>query len=208
MIEIEVKARVDDPHTTKSVISSFARYIKAFDKEDAYWRPREPSAALFTSSIRIRKETDYVENASGVLQRSTQTWVTYKTKETRDRIEVNTEREFSIMEDGSEKPFEGLLTLFGLHLALCKHKTGWAWRFEDENPPDSGNNPPITIELCEVAGLGWFVELEILTGCGDERTVSVVRRRLLSCLDRTGIEEDKIEARYYTDMLREKNRAV
>ncbi|MDR2793508.1 MAG: CYTH domain-containing protein [Treponema sp.] len=208
MIEIELKARVDDPHKTKSIISSFARYIKAFDKEDVYWRAREHGSALFSSGIRIRRETDYAENGSGVLQRSTHVWVTYKTKETRDCIEVNTEREFSISEDDAEKPFEELLALFGLQITLCKRKTGWAWRFEEDRLPDAKRSPPITIELSEVAGLGWFVEIEILTECSDEHTVAAARRRLLFCLGKTGIGEDKIETRYYTDMLREQNYTV
>jgi adenylate cyclase class 2 len=215
MIEIELKAWVDEPRKTKDVISSFARYIKTFDKEDAYWRPCECGSTRLVSGLRVRKETDYAENGSGVLRRSTHIWVTYKTKETRDRIEINTEREFSISEDDVEKPFEEFLTLSGLQITLCKRKTGWAWRFEEDTLPDAKNNPPdakrsqpVTIELSEVAGLGWFVELEILTECSDENTVAAVRRRLLSCLGKIGIEENKIETRYYTDMLREKNHTV
>ncbi|MDR2446440.1 MAG: CYTH domain-containing protein [Treponema sp.] len=197
MVEIELKARVDDPHKTKAVISSFARYIKTFDKEDVYWLPRERTSALPASGIRIRRETDYIENDSCISQRIARTWVTYKTKEIRDCIEVNNEKEFSISEDDNEKPFEELLTAFGLQLGVCKHKTGWAWLSEEENPP-------IVIELSEVAGLGYFVELEILSECNDKKTVSAMRRRLLACLGKTGVGEDKIESRYYTDMLREK----
>jgi adenylate cyclase class 2 len=197
MVEIELKARIDDPHKAKDVISSFARYIKGFDKEDAYWLPRERDSALPASGIRIRRETDCIESGSGASQRVERIVVTYKTKETRDCIEVNNEREFSISEDDKEKPFEELLAAFGLHIGICKRKTGWAWLFEEEHPP-------VSIELSEVAGLGWFVELEILSECSDDNTVSAARSRLLACLGKTGVGEDQIETRYYTDMLQEK----
>ncbi|MDR0375052.1 MAG: CYTH domain-containing protein [Treponema sp.] len=195
MVEIELKARVGDPQKTKAVISSFARYIKTFDKEDTYWRPY--ASALPAPDIRIRRETDYIENAPGVSQRVERIAVTYKTKEARDCIEVNNEKEFSISEGENEKPFEELLATFGLRAGVCKRKIGWAWLSEEENPP-------IAIELSEVVGLGWFVELEILSERNDEETVTVARSRLLACLGKTGVGEDKIEMRYYTDMLREK----
>ncbi|MDR2782243.1 MAG: CYTH domain-containing protein [Treponema sp.] len=201
MVEIELKARVDDPQKTKAAISSFARYSKAFVKEDAYWRPREQDSALPASGIRIRRETEYTGRAAGDSPRVERIVVTYKTKEVRDCIEVNNEREFSISEDGDEKPFEQLLAAFGLQIAVCKRKTGWAWLFEEARPP-------VTIELSEVAGLGWFVELEILSECNDEKTIAAARRRLLACLDKTGVGQDNIETRYYTDMLREKACAV
>jgi adenylate cyclase class 2 len=201
MVEIELKARVDDPQKTKAVISSFARYIKAFDKEDAYWRPREHDSALPLSGIRIRRETDYIESDSGASQRVERIVATYKTKEMRDCIEVNIEKEFSLSEDDNEKPFEELLAAFGLHIDIRKRKTGWAWLFEEEQPP-------ISIELSEVAGLGWFVELEILSENGDDDTASAARNRLLACLGKTDVKEDMIETRYYTDMLREKARGI
>ncbi|MDR1072481.1 MAG: CYTH domain-containing protein [Treponema sp.] len=196
MVEIELKARVDDPYKTKVVVSSFARYIKAFDKEDAYWRPREHNSALPASGIRIRRETDYIESDSGVSQRVERIMATYKTKEMRDCIEVNNEREFSISENDNERPFEELLATFGLRPGVCKRKTGWAWLFEEDHPP-------VAIELSEVAGLGWFIELEILSESGDEKSVSAARGRLIACLGKTGVGEDKIETRYYTNMLRE-----
>jgi adenylate cyclase class 2 len=185
-IEIELKAWVDDLEKTKSRISSFARYTSRFDKQDTYWYSGNGAVPSF--KIRVRKETD-----DGVLH----IWVTYKTKEMRNLIEVNNESEFSISE---EKPFEELLAIFGLQVGICKHKTGWAWSY---NENDEWEMPPITIELAEIETLGWFVELEILTESNEERIITAARNRLLDCLKKIGIGEDRIETRYYTEMLRE-----
>jgi adenylate cyclase class 2 len=211
-IEIELKAWVDDPQTVKTAASSFACYVRAFDKQDAYWYPAKGggigkdrgSTAIPPFGIRVRKETDTSCD-------ETRTWVTYKTKETHDKIEVNIEREFAISDD---KPFEELLALFGLEIGICKHKTGWAWDYSeaggsaDDADCDLCNKPHITLELAEVEGLGWFAEIEILAESDDAATVADARRRLLSLLCKLGIDEAKIESRYYTEMLREKRRPV
>jgi predicted adenylyl cyclase CyaB len=109
--------------------------------------------------------------------------------EVRDGIEVNQEQEFEVS-DGDA--FEAFLTHIGLEPGIGKNKRGWSWTHEG-----------VTIELSQVARLGWFAELEIIAQDDDEETIHTARSRLLNLLGRIGIGEDKIEGRYYTEMLRE-----
>jgi adenylate cyclase class 2 len=186
--EIELKAWVEEPEVLKSRIASLACFSASFEKEDAYWYPcSEPSSGTVPSSgVRIRKERD--TDPQG---RTTQTtWVTYKTKELRRGIEVNDEREFTVSDDGI---FEELLRRLGLEPGIRKHKQGWAWDYGE-----------IRVELAEVSGLGWFVELEIIGDDHEAETITQARTRLLALLHQIGVEEAKIETRYYTEMLREK----
>jgi adenylate cyclase class 2 len=184
-IEIELKAWVDDPAAVKRTITQFARYNGAFTKDDAYWFParRAPDASLPASGVRLRRET--LDSGDG--QPVQTTLVTYKTKEVREGMEINDEREFAVS-DGAA--FEELLTRLGLSPGKTKQKRGWSWSHEG-----------ITLELTEVTGLGWFAELELLTGTDSPEIAAAARKRLLALLQAAGIAEDRIEARYYTELL-------
>jgi adenylate cyclase class 2 len=187
-VEIELKAWVDFPERIKTAISSFAEYGGEFLKDDAYWFPQLPApagTAIPFSGVRVRQEQD--TPPKGAARRIT--WVTYKAKEVREGIEINQEREFEVSDKAA---FEELLVRLGLERGISKKKTGWTWKYEG-----------ITVELCRIDRLGWFAELEIIAGDDKEATVTDARKRLLELLGRIGIGEDKIETRYYTDMLRE-----
>jgi hypothetical protein len=92
-IEIELKAWVDDPASTRRSIAAFATPKGSYRKDDSYWRyPRSPltwgdaeerqRAAQLGSGVRIRRE-DLSDPAAVV---------NFKRKEVRDGIEVNDER--------------------------------------------------------------------------------------------------------------------
>jgi adenylate cyclase class 2 len=190
-IEIELKAWVDDPGAVREKLDALARYNGEFLKEDRYWKQENPAdgpPSLPLSGVRIRKESG--RDAGGRGRRAIT--VTWKSKETREGLEVNDEREFSVSDAES---FGELLGRLGLKPAASKRKSGFSW--------DYGG---ITAELTEVAGLGWFAELEIIRGSGTPETVSAARRRLLDLLAKLGIGEDRIEPRYYTELLAEKIR--
>jgi adenylate cyclase class 2 len=189
-IEIELKAWVDDPQNAKRRAGSFARYERAFDKRDVYWRSGN-SAALF--DVRVRDDAAASDDGG----KSRAALVTYKAKETRGAVEVNDEREFAV---SAAEPFEELLRALGFREFIRKRKTGWAWTVAD-----AANRPPVLIELCRVEGLGWFAELEIIAERDDPETVAASRERLLDCLARLGVAEERIETRYYTDMLKERD---
>jgi predicted adenylyl cyclase CyaB len=187
-VEIELKAWVDDIEGVKERAASFARYERAYDKRDVYWRLADAGHGVKPFEARVRKERE--GDVSRVL-------VTYKAKETRDRVEVNVEKEFTVSDAA---PFEDMLAAAGFRAVFHKHKTGWAWRYTEDAPPQA---PPVLIELSLVERVGWFAELEILAERDDAETVARARARLLACLARLGIGEDRIEARYYTEMLEE-----
>jgi adenylate cyclase class 2 len=105
----------------------------------------------------------------------------------RDGIEVNDEREFEVSD---AEVFGELLSRLGLSVWIRKRKIGEAW---------TANG--VTIELSEIEGLGFFAELEILADVDDAATIAEARKRLLATLERIGIDQSKIEPRYYTEML-------
>ncbi|MFP3089038.1 class IV adenylate cyclase [Treponema sp. TIM-1] len=185
-IEIELKAWVDDPDGLRARLFSFAGLETSFEKADSYWFITGTGSSVPLSGVRIRRETK--TDPDGRVSHAL--WVTYKVKEIREGIEINDEREFSVSDDTA---FEELLRRLGLEKGIEKNKRGWAWICEG-----------ITTELTEVEGLGWFVELEIITDNDTNEAVTAARFRLLELLHKIGIKKDRIEPRYYTEMLREK----
>jgi adenylate cyclase class 2 len=183
MTEIELKAHAGSPEALKARLEVLAEYAGAFEKEDAYWFSHKSGLPVPPSGIRVRREKDTAPGGES----SAAVHVTYKAKEVRNGIEINDEREFDVSGAGE---FEGLLGLLGLEKGIAKKKTGWAYR-----------HGKINAELCEVEGLGWFIELEILSGKKDGETLDRAREELLRFLGDLGIGEEDLESRYYTEML-------
>ncbi|MDR2494851.1 MAG: hypothetical protein LBD24_06485 [Spirochaetaceae bacterium] len=179
--EIELKAWVSEPDALRERLDGLARGAGSFEKEDSYWY--DPAGRLSASGIRIRKETD--RNPQG--EDARRVLVTYKQKETRDGVEVNDEHEFLV---SCDRPFEELLIRLGFVRGSCKHKRGWSWDYAG-----------ITVELACVEGLGWFVELEILSDSPAQEEVCAAKSRLREALETIGVGQDKIEPRYYTELL-------
>ena len=203
--EIELKVHVGNPKECKERITGFAGKGTAISKDDAYWFT--PAALRYFSGLRVRHET---------IGKSIKTLVTWKNKEKRGGIEVNDEHELEV--SGGED-FEELLALLGLEKQTVKHKQGWSWRYGE-----------ITVELFEVSGytnkletsklevkknpkksfpakpeqtkkIGWFLELEIIAAENSESTVTAARDKLFALLKKTGIGEEYLESRYYTELL-------
>jgi adenylate cyclase class 2 len=191
-IEIEVKAWVDTPESLKQRINAIARFTGVFDKTDAYWYPAT-ALAFPASGVRVRKEL--VGNGEDIRNGVQTTRITYKTKEVRDNIEVNHEREFTVSDSAV---FEELLTALGLSLIKRKRKTGWAWVYDNNALAIEGG---ITVELALLERLGYFIELEILASNDAPDTVATARESLLALLDLLGIARNRIESRYYTELL-------
>lgn len=184
MTEIELKAHVENPEKLKARLEALAEYTGAFEKEDAYWFPKKSGFPVPPSGLRVRREKDTAPGGetSGIV------YVTYKSKETREGIEINDEKEFEV--SGAEE-FEELIGLWGFEKGIAKKKKGWAYR-----------HGRINAELCQVEGLGWFIELEILGDKKDGETLDRAREELLRFLEDLGIGREKLESRYYTEMLR------
>jgi adenylate cyclase class 2 len=217
-LEIELKARLDDCTPVEQRLSKLGTYCRSYKKSDSYWFPSQTGAgggSVPPSGVRVRRESG--AEADGAAYESV--LVTYKHKEISDGIEVNDEREFTVSapsaetsssEDAGASLFEDLLIRLGLYKGICKEKQGRAWTIPPQAPGQSGagqsgaEQRPILAELSLVTGLGWFVELEILAEDGDGQTVEESRKRLLALLEKLEIPADRIEARPYTVMLREK----
>jgi adenylate cyclase class 2 len=184
--EIELKAWVDDPGAVREKLDELALFNGEFLKEDTYWKQENSGnrPEILLPAVRVRGESG--RDAAGKAYRVIT--VTCKSKETLDGIEVNHEREFSVSD---AEAFAELLGQLGLKPAMGKRKSGFSWNYDG-----------ITAELTEVTGLGWFAELEILAGDDEPETVRTARQRLLELLSRLGIGKDRIEPRYYTEMLR------
>jgi adenylate cyclase class 2 len=190
-LEMELKARAEKEDCKKRM-ETVAGAGTAFVKDDTYWFPGVPGAGAFDlphSGLRVRREKKAGNERA---------LVTWKKKEKRNGMEVNDEKEFAVS-DGTL--FEELLYSLGLRKKTVKHKEGWVWEIDG-----------ITAELAEVSGitggksgtadttlktLGWFLELEIITENDEPET----KARLLSLLEKTGIHRDRIESRYYTELL-------
>lgn len=183
MTEIEIKARVADPAKTENAIRAFASFERETIKRDEYWgldgpEGREGPTGSFMK-VRVRDE-------DGV------STVTYKRKETRGDIEVNDEREFSVSDRSA---LECLLADIGFAIYIKKEKATKSFRCR------AGDGTPVTIELSLIAGLGWFVELEILADEPNEGTIARAEAALRETLAKCGIPESAIERRFYTEML-------
>jgi adenylate cyclase, class 2 len=193
-IEIELKARVkgglQNIEALKRLLSEKAEYLCAFEKEDTYYFPPSPSN-IPRSGIRLRGESKTLPD--GTVKK--EAYVTYKTKEVRDGIEVNDEKEFEVC-SSQYSPilvFDEFLKTAGLKPGFSKHKKGWAFS-KDE----------INAELLEVEKLGWFLEMEIVVNdVENDRTIEEKKKQLMEFLSDLGIEKDAIESRYYSEMLRE-----
>ena len=198
-VEIELKAFVNCPKDCKKKLKKIAGTETAISKNDTYWftgASAEQAPKFPVSGLRVRYEKRGNKK---------HTLVTWKNKKKQGRIEINDEHEFEIS-DGAE--FEALLKLLGHEQQIIKHKQGWVWHYDG-----------ITAELCEVSGfakqdhfsqksqmpsaknLGWFLELEILSGDDSAETVTAAGKKLLLFLEKTGVGKEHIESRYYAEML-------
>jgi len=177
MLEIELKARVEDSSTVKKLLGVFMTYQGPIEKNDEYWSL--PIVASFIPTVgfhlRLRLEPD-------------QATVTFKEKTYTDNIEVNKEVEFGILD---AEAFRKFLDKMSAKLIYRKRKSGTAWRDE------SG----IVAELVQVDGLGEYLEVETL--CEEDAPIDVeaVKRNLMGVIERCGLSASSIEPRPYSQLL-------
>jgi adenylate cyclase class 2 len=196
-VEIEIKAHVKDSEALKLLLSDKAQYLFSFKKEDTYYFPAG-NPDIPKSGIRLRAES---RTFPGGTEKET-VYVTYKTKEVRDDIEINDENEFEIYsrQNGAILVFDKFLKMMGLRPGYSKRKKGWTF-----------SKDGINAELMEVEKLGWFLELEIIlddieapdSNGAATAVIDEKRKQLMGFLSSLGIEKDAIESRYYSEMLKE-----
>ena len=199
MYEIELKAWVDDVPATENKINEFAKYIGLTEKHDTYWRKKNTEVG-----IRIRQETGKPIIA------------TWKQKNLKDgSVEINTEREFvigsteftndTIPNDKNAESLKNALDTFEIFLktsdfeiSLQKYKSTKTWHYQTEE------FNLITIEISYVEFLGYFIEIEILSEKNDDETISIAQNCLHQTLQKCEISKDRIETRYYWQLLKGK----
>lgn len=180
MYEIEIKAWAKNPTLTEKHISEFAKFIGQTEKKDTYWHNE-------IMKLRVRQET------------GKPAIVNFKEKEiTKNGLEVNTEKEFSLGQIEDTNPielFESILKMNHFSIFSTKHKITKSWTF------DTDNFFNVLIELSEVKKLGYFIEIEILSASNEKSLVDKAHQILLETLTKCGIPHSDIESRYYNDML-------
>ena len=193
-IEIELKAHIKDSEALKRLLFEKAEYLCSFEKEDTYYFPSD-NPDIPRSGVRLRGESKTLPD--GTIRKTA--YVTYKTKELRDGIEVNNEKEFEVCSSQYSPVivFDEFLKMTGLAPGFSKHKKGWAF-----------SKDGINAELLEVEKLGWFLEVEIVVNDIESDAVKGTaieekKKQLLEFLSGLGIKKDSIESRYYSEMLKE-----
>ena len=187
--EVELKAHVHDPVHTKTMIESIAGISSLLCeyKDDLYYgfHGEEPV-------FRLRRESygpDFSHMKGSLL-------FTSKQKSLKDGIEVNRELEFTALDDQSERAQHFCASL-GYEIYIRKTKKGYLYEYVP-----SKVLPSLHIELVEVLGLGWFVELEFVLE--DEALIEQARNQLLAFLDSLGLARSSIEEKYYMHLLKER----
>ncbi len=175
--EIEIKAHVSDPDKIRDRLKELYGDPEHIYKDDIYYK--------FKSSgklVRLRDE-------GGI------TVITAKNKTLSGNTEVNDEIEFTVSDN---EAFVRFLQLNEAESYIRKTKSGFKYLY-------GAGDKLITVELCEVTGLGWFIEIEKLVeiNSADETSIEAARNDIYKVLSDSGIDETAIEKRFYTEMLLE-----
>ncbi len=170
--EVELKARIKDPKLIRQKIKKIAKFVKKIKKVDDYYTLEKKGYP--TKSLRIR-------NQGRIHQVNFKKRVSYS-----QGIHTKKEVEFNLQDI---KGFLAVLKEFGFRLWITKYKESEIYKRKSAN-----------IELNHLQGLGWFVEVEILT----VNKVSEARKTILTVFKLLGINKRDIEKKGYTRLLWEK----
>lgn len=184
MTEVEMKARIENPEETERAVASLAEYRGDYCKDDRYYCPAERGGdgdASTATSERARFRLRIQESGATV---------TYKRKRLEGNHEVNEEHEFGVSDPDA---FDAFARGIGYRVCARKRKNGRQYRSEDGTG----------IEIAEVAGLGWYLEIEMLVAGGDAEEVNAAKKRVAGLFRQLGIGQERFEPRYYIDMLAE-----
>lgn len=175
-LEVELKAHISDPASLLEQLRERKHLCEhPIDRFDTYLYSEKADR-----TIRLRRE--------GVTL-----LVTTKERSTEAGIEVNKEYEFSADATAEEELIQ-FFSRLGYTVELTKQKVGFGFTQDATDLL-----PALLIEVCEVAPLGWFVELEYVVG--DERILAHAKRGLLEALDSLKIARSAIESRPYATLL-------
>lgn len=198
MTEVELKARVDDRAALAGRLDGFAKRGQHVIRDDEYWG----KTADDKNKIRIRRERFIAADGSTA---KTDILVTYKRKSRikgADGVEAEANDEKECLVSDAEA-LEAFLSDTGYSVQLKKHKDVEDWIAQIPAEDGVTDNLQATLELCAVEQLGDFLEIEILSPTDDEAVLSALHGELEKLLAKTGIPREKIENRYYSELLRD-----
>lgn len=179
MYEIEMKASIEEPDVIRRRLQSRSEFGGQFYKSDLYFS----SASGVT--FRLRREES--SGRSEALYR-----VTVKEKQLAEGCEVNREVEFDV---SNTEAFRQFALMTGAVELIRKVKRGELFLLDGVN-----------LELCEIEGLGWFLEMEMLTESEESSVHDQCRLKLQQLLSLFAIDADQVVTEYYIDLLRAKNK--
>jgi adenylate cyclase, class 2 len=174
VIEVELKAHIEDKAAVERRLASFAKFLRPVDKRDSYWHGPDWKRERGSKGFRVRSE------GSALI-------VTFKTKRMEGGVEVNREREFGISD---AEAFREFVERIGCEPYYRKHKTGVAYRYDG-----------MMLELLDVEGVGVFLEIERLLDSDAPETISKARKDVHAALALAGIPESAIEPRTYSELI-------
>lgn len=176
VIEVELKAWVDDPEAMSAKLERLA-----VPKDEVHY-----SDTYFTYA----HTTGYQHQRFRLRESGGQATVTAKVPVAGQAAEALREHEFSVSDPAA---FQAFCRAFGFRELIRKEKH--ARRFTLREPAPF----PLTIELNRIPGLGWFLEVETLVE--DPEKVPAARALVQSIFRRLEVPEAKLEPTPYTRLL-------
>ena len=170
-VEVETKIQINNVNDIRGRIKKIAKFVKKENKKDDYY-----SLEYFNypeKSLRIRDKGKVRE-------------VNFKRRKSYSSgVHAKTEVQFQISDI---KGFFELIRDFGFRKWLHKEKTTELYKTRDG----------VNIELNYVKGLGWFLEIEVLSL---PKNVASARRKVIAVREKLGFSEGDAEPRGYTKQL-------
>lgn len=174
-IEVESKIRVKNVPEARRRIKSIASFVENERKKDTYFTFGSVKGYP-KKGLRVRDKGDKVEV-------NFKQWISYK-----KGVHAKKEVEFQVSDLSG---FFELLKEFGFKEWVKKDKFTELYRTKDK----------VNVELNNVKGLGWFIEIEILC---QKNEVEKSRKRVDELIEVLGFGKKDIEGKGYTRLLWEK----
>ena len=202
-VEIEIKAWVDDTEALERRVDKIADFVGTEIKEDIYYHfypLNKPGHGRSKVETQGEDETEAQDEDEDVpnnekplafrLRKSGETSIlTWKKKFVSEDMEQNIEREFTLSDYETAKDF---IAYLGAWEFIRKRKRCRVYKKGE-----------LQIELNHVVSLGDFIEIEKIVPDTKTEEIEQARRDVRSLLEELGIESEKIEKRFYTDLLQE-----
>ncbi len=180
MLEIERKARIDDPAPVEARLEALGSFSGEIVKEDRYYLVgREPGGAIDFAADPIFR----LRMAGGRAE------IGWKSRTFEGTTEINEERQIGL--DDADAAIEWLESYLGLAPFVVKRKHTRLFVLE-------GRLAPARVELNRVESLGHFVEVEVLAEPGQRQQAVRIIDEVFAALR---IPDEAVETRYYIDLL-------